>query len=1066
VTVISRALALGIIQLSFAACGRLAQQGSGVSAERSELIEALGPARPATGWLCGFAHAPYQMASPRHLQRRNAIKVAQRIRQRFESDPSPENRGNLALVNMLSGKLDEAVSLLEVATQQEPRCAPLLSDLSAAYLTRAIEKDRPFDFFLAQVAADAATSVDHNLLPAQFNRAMALDRLMLATEARASWKSYLNRDQISGWSREASARLHALDEPSDAVVWRRMRTRLESAAVLGDEQTVRAVVTRFPQPSRLYCEEILLPAWAKARFQGKADAAARSLRIAGAVGAVLVATGKDRMVADSVEAITRALGQLTPSGREAALVAGHMLFRSALDRYQEKRVEEARTLWQRSRSALATAASPFRAWADFYLALCDLVEGSGGEMIALEDLAAKTPLALYPNLRGRVLWLQALSAANARRLAESIRSYRAALQIFTTTGEAENAASVHARLAEIYQLLGARDSAAAERYQALLAIPRVLDPSRLHVILNEAALAALVEGLPRLALYFEDEDVRCGRAWGDAPALCDALLQRSAIWRELGGLDAALRDLREAELNARSGYPVHLHTLRSYILFAIGELSRMTNPQSALQAFSEALLLLPRTGNPYLRAQLLLSRSRTHLAAGNIKQAELDLDEAIIGVEQSRTDVQDERLRVSYLDTVQPLYREMILFQLNQRRNPRLAFEYADRVHARALLDRLRDSASVDGGAAQQTNADAVSRSMGRDSALVEYADVGGGLIAWVFDSTSMHVQRIATAQLETRLQALLSTLLSPRPEAEVKRAAAELYSYLVKPIRAYLPPKGRLVLVPDGALARVPFPALFDSATHRFLVENYTITVAPSASVYLNWRSGSQRRTISHHLKALLLGNPAFDRTTFPTLPRLPAAESEIARIAPLYSRSLSLTGIEVTRQALLEGLDRYDVIHFAGHAVVNYANPRLSVLPLAPSAKDHDGGLLFAYQLPAGRTSCTRLVVLSGCNTANGPLSRSEGALSLARPFLAAGVPAVVASLSEVEDSRSSELAVRLHSHLSIGMNPESALRLAQIELLRGSDPSLVSPFAWGSFELIGASLPNDNETRPCVH
>jgi CHAT domain-containing protein len=961
---------------------------------------------------------------------------------------------------MLAGRLDEAVTLLEAATQQAPKSAPLLSDLAAAYLTRALEKDRPFDFSLAQEAADTAVTTNRDFLPAQFNRAMALDCLMLTSEAQASWRSYLNRDQTSGWSREAGDRLRDLEKPSDAVLWERIRPKLDSAALLGDEQTVRAVVTRFPQLSRLYCEEVLLPDWAEARFQGRAGAAARSLTIARAVGTVLSATSKDRMVADSVEAITKALAE--PSGREATLVAGHRLFRLALDRYKEQRLKEARTLWQQSRSALATAASPFRAWVDFYLALCERVEGSGAETAALSALVARTPLAPYPNLQGRVLWLQALSAASAKRLADSIQSYRMAVQLFTLTGETENAASVHARLAEIYQLLGARDSAAVEGYKALLARPRIIDPSRLHVILYEAALGALAQGLPRLALYYEDEDVRCSRAWGNASALCDALVERSAIWRELDDFGLALRDLREAEANARSAYPLYLRTLHGYILFASGELYRK-DPQRAARSFTEALRQLPRTGNPYLRAKLLVARSGSFLATGELELAEADLNDAIIAVENNRTDVEEERLRISYLDTEQPLYNDMISFQLNQRGNARLAFEYADRLRARVLLDRRGDSPSLSGKAVQPASADAVSRSLEQGAALIEYAYVRGELVAWVIDSRSMHMQRIVAGHLDTRLRILLSILLSRGSEEEFRQAAAELHSYLLRPLQAYLPPRGRLILVPDGLLARVPFPALFDAAAHRYLVEDYTITVVPSAALYLSRRPDCHRPLIPPHPEALLLGDPAFDRTTFPTLPRLPGAKSEIALIATSYTSSSSFTGSDVTRRTILEGLDHYDIIHLAGHGVINYSNPMLSVLPVAPSSTENDGGLLFAYQLSASMASRARLVVLSACNTASGPLSRSEGVLSLARPFLAAGVPAVIASLSEVDDSRSSALAVRLHRHLGDGCDPALALRYAQLEMLHSNDPLLSSPFAWGAFEVIGAGLHDRFQENP---
>jgi CHAT domain-containing protein len=80
----------------------------------------------------------------------------------------------------------------------------------------------------------------------------------------------------------------------------------------------------------------------------------------------------------------------------------------------------------------------------------------------------------------------------------------------------------------------------------------------------------------------------------------------------------------------------------------------------------------------------------------------------------------------------------------------------------------------------------------------------------------------------------------------------------------------------------------------------------------------------------------------------------------------------------------------------------------------------------------------------------------LSLARPFLAAGVPAVVASLWEVEDEPTARLLTAFHRHLRGGESALAALRSAQRELLADPDPALRSPAYWAAFELFGGGLP----------
>jgi CHAT domain-containing protein len=64
------------------------------------------------------------------------------------------------------------------------------------------------------------------------------------------------------------------------------------------------------------------------------------------------------------------------------------------------------------------------------------------------------------------------------------------------------------------------------------------------------------------------------------------------------------------------------------------------------------------------------------------------------------------------------------------------------------------------------------------------------------------------------------------------------------------------------------------------------------------------------------------------------------------------------------------------------------------------------------------------------------------------------VVASLWKVDDQPTSQLFQAFHSSLRAGSDPVSALREAQIGLLRGSEEAFRSPEAWAAFEVIGAS------------
>ncbi|HSS48574.1 MAG TPA: CHAT domain-containing protein, partial [Thermoanaerobaculia bacterium] len=98
-------------------------------------------------------------------------------------------------------------------------------------------------------------------------------------------------------------------------------------------------------------------------------------------------------------------------------------------------------------------------------------------------------------------------------------------------------------------------------------------------------------------------------------------------------------------------------------------------------------------------------------------------------------------------------------------------------------------------------------------------------------------------------------------------------------------------------------------------------------------------------------------------------------------------------------------------------------------------------------------RLAVLSACRTAVGYYPESEEISHLAGAFLAAGVPAVVASLWEVEDSAAATLMTAFHRRLAAGIQPAEALRQTQMELAGSPDPRLASPATWAAFRLLGA-------------
>src|SRR5262249_51366337 len=148
---------------------------------------------------------------------------------------------------------------------------------------------------------------------------------------------------------------------------------------------------------------------------------------------------------------------------------------------------------------------------------------------------------------------------------------------------------------------------------------------------------------------------------------------------------------------------------------------------------------------------------------------------------------------------------------------------------------------------------------------------------------------------------------------------------------------------------------------------------------------------------------------------PSLPHAEAEAKEVAALYRGPELLIGAAATKAAFLRAAGQHAVVHFAGHAIANSDRPQLSRMLLAGT--DATSRSLFARDIAAERFPSPRLVVLGACRTTAGRIRRGEGVFSMARPFLAAGVPTVVASLWDVNDLASRKLLVGFHAALRQG-------------------------------------------------
>lgn len=368
-----------------------------------------------------------------------------------------------------------------------------------------------------------------------------------------------------------------------------------------------------------------------------------------------------------------------------------------------------------------------------------------------------------------------------------------------------------------------------------------------------------------------------------------------------------------------------------------------------------------------------------------------------------------------------------------------------------------------------------------QDELLVEYKLAAERSFLWAVSRDG-----VASFELPGRLalEALVRSArdalpASRRPDARirVRRDLCALAREILAPVADKLAGR-RLVIVPDGALAYLPFAALplpgHEPCTEAPpLVAEHEISLASSASVLATQRRGRSDRRPPEGLLAVV-SDPVFnpgDERAGPR-PDTPALTRSAAGDAPLFrrlvhsrreaeailrlvppDRSFRAAGFDATKETVTGGrLADYRLVHFATHGLTDERHAGLSRLVLSlvdPTGARRDG-FLFAHEiydldLPAD------LVVLSACQTALGKEVRGEGLMGLTRAFLYAGAKSVMVSLWNVGDLSTAVLMERFYRRLlEDRLSPAEALRRAQVSMWR--DEAWAAPYHWAGFVLQG--------------
>ncbi|HEV7669188.1 MAG TPA: CHAT domain-containing protein [Thermoanaerobaculia bacterium] len=381
---------------------------------------------------------------------------------------------------------------------------------------------------------------------------------------------------------------------------------------------------------------------------------------------------------------------------------------------------------------------------------------------------------------------------------------------------------------------------------------------------------------------------------------------------------------------------------------------------------------------------------------------------------------------------------------------------------------------------------------LGSDDRLLVYSLGREKSFLWVVSKGDLSSFTLGPrAKIEEIASRYARLLASPDPSggAEQRLAGQALSARILAPAGRSIA-AGRLVIVADGALQRVPFAALPDPAADQegephWLIERAEVIQLPSASVLSEIRKRSARRLPplggiavfddpvfsssdprwpSAGRSGSAQGGAAsarqFDGEEFPRLLQTRREAEAIRALAP--ERVTVFEGLKANRAEVLgDRLKKYRYLHFATHGLVHPRHPELS--GLAFSRVDRQGNPIDGFlrlQDVYDLDLAAELVVLSACRTGTGPEVAGEGEVSLARAFLSAGTPRLVVSHWSVEDEGTAELMASFYNYLLRGgKTPAAALRAAQLGLLRSD--RWRDPYHWAAFTFVGEWRPGGSTT-----
>jgi len=264
-------------------------------------------------------------------------------------------------------------------------------------------------------------------------------------------------------------------------------------------------------------------------------------------------------------------------------------------------------------------------------------------------------------------------------------------------------------------------------------------------------------------------------------------------------------------------------------------------------------------------------------------------------------------------------------------------------------------------------------------------------------------------------------------PASQLSRSQT-LYSMVLQPVIADLPPAGAIAIELDETLWGLTVEALQNSAGDYF-GSNHTVIYSP----------GLLAETALRSPKPLLPHDPMLlvDASQSLGVP-LPGHWEEVAAVKHTFANTKTLGPADIKPDEVRHALAQSEEFHFSGHGKREGTGTALLI--------NSDFSLGAGDFIPE-RLKHLKLAVLSAC--ASG--SATKGALdqsNLVRSFLSGGVPSVISSRWDVDSRSTARFMGSFYEHMRSGDSPALAIQRAQADIRSANS----HPYYWAAFTLTG--------------